>query len=80
MRSIFATALLAFANASNVHEFFAESNFICGVCQQAVEYAKKGDAGSLTSLYEMFPALEKRISAFDGNDSLIDLSKPELTC
>ncbi len=28
----------------------------------------------------MFPALETRISAFNGNDSLIDLSKPELTC
>ena len=57
MRSIFATALLAYANASNVHEFFAESNFICGICQHAVEYAKKGDTDSLTTLYEMFPAL-----------------------
>jgi len=77
MRSIFAAAVLAVANASNVHEYFAESNFICGVCQQAVEYAKKGDANSLTTLYEMFPALEARISAFNGNDSLINLEKPE---
>ena len=77
MRSIFAAAVLAVANASNVHDFFAESNFICGVCQQAVEYAKKGDTNSLNTLYEMFPALESRISAFNGNESLIDLSKPE---
>jgi hypothetical protein len=80
MRSIFATALLAIANASNVHDFFAESNFICGICQQAVDYAKKGDTESLSTLYEMFPALETRISAFNGNDDLINLSNAEVTC
>ena len=80
MRSIIAAVALAAANASNVHEYFAESNFICGMCQQAVEYAKKGDITNLTSLYEQLPALEARISSFSGNDSLINLEKPELTC
>ena len=33
MKTIFASSLLAFANAA-VHPFMAESNFICGLCQQ----------------------------------------------
>jgi len=32
MKKIFASALLVAVNATNVHEFFAESNFACGVC------------------------------------------------
>jgi len=35
MRSYFAAGLLAVANAA-VHEFMAESNFICGMCVEAV--------------------------------------------
>ncbi len=39
MKTIFSAAIMAAANASNVHQFFAESNFACGVCQQAVTHA-----------------------------------------
>ena len=67
MRTVFATAMMAVASASKVHDFFAEQNFICGICQQAVEYAKKGDNQMLSSLYELFPALEHKVSAFNGN-------------
>lgn len=80
MRTVFATAMMAVASASKVHDFFAEQNFICGICQQAVEYAKKGDNQMLSSLYELFPALEHKVSAFNGNEDLIDLSNPSATC
>jgi len=42
MKSLFASALLAFVNAGKVHEFFAEQNFICSVCEMAVEHAAAG--------------------------------------
>ena len=34
----------------------------------------------LSSLYELFPALEHRISAFNGNEDIIDLTQPQVTC
>jgi len=32
MKLIFAVTLLAAVNATNVHEFFAESNYACSIC------------------------------------------------
>ena len=43
-------ALAALANAKP-HEFFAESNYICEMCQKAVEFANAGDNDSLDKLY-----------------------------
>jgi len=40
----FATALISsIASASHVHEFFAERNFICGMCKTVFEAVEEGD-------------------------------------
>jgi hypothetical protein len=39
----FATALISIASASKVHDFFAERNFICGMCKTVFEAAYEGD-------------------------------------
>ncbi len=80
MKTIFASALMAAVNATNVHKYFAESNFACGVCQQAVNHAKNGNIQELANLYELFPQLEKKIEQFDGRDELINLNNAEFTC
>ena len=42
MRSFALAIVCAVANAARVHEFFAEKNYICELCKQAVGYAAKG--------------------------------------
>ena len=80
MRSIFAAAILAVANAGKVHEFFAESNFICGICQEAVKTAANGTFEELDALYEVFPELHARINAHYGQKELVNLNAPLATC
>lgn len=80
MKIFFAASILAAVNATNVHPFFAESNFACGICQQALTHGNKGNWEELSQLYQLFPALEEKISSFEGNADLIDLTKPELSC
>ena len=58
MKSIFAAALIAFANAGKVHDFFAENNFICSICEIAVEHAATGRDMELDQLYALFPAIQ----------------------
>ena len=79
MKTIFAAALMAAVNAK-AHKYFAESNFACGMCEQAVTLANKKAVEELAQIYELFPKLEEIISEFSGNEDLIDLTKPELTC
>lgn len=67
MRSFILTALAAFASAGKVHDFVAESNFICEMCQKAVKYAAKEQYDEIDALYELFPALQTRINAFGNN-------------
>lgn len=80
MKSVFAAALMAAVNANNVHEFFAESNFICGICQEAVTHAKNGNMQELTQIYTIFPALEEAMDSYTGSLERLDLTKPEQTC
>lgn len=79
MKTFFAAGLMAFTQAA-AHEYFAESNFICGICQDAVKMAADEAFDELEKLYEVFPALEKKIESFMGAHDLIDLHNPEKTC
>ena len=72
-------ALAALANAKP-HEFFAESNYICEMCQKAVEFANTGDNDSLDKLYKVLPALHERVNAQHGKPELINLHRPKETC
>jgi len=56
MKSFFAAAIVAVTQASNVHDFFAESNYICELCQTAVKMDAQGADAALDKLYEIFPA------------------------
>jgi len=78
--TLFTTALVAVANAGNVHDFMAESHFICQMCQTAMTHVAKNEGSDIDNLYELFPALEQRISAFNGRSDLIDLANVETTC
>jgi len=80
MRSLFAAALIAVANAGKVHQFFAENNFICEMCQDAVKFAEKGMYEEIDSLYKLFPVLEERIMAFSDRMELVNLNSPFATC
>ena len=82
MRSLFAASIIsAAANAGRVHEFFAESNFICEMCVDAVTLASEGKIYEVESLYRLFPKLEEKISNFaHGNNELINFENPKATC
>ena len=80
MRIIFASALLAFASAGKVHEFFAEQNYICSICEIAVEHAANGRDMELDQLYALFPALQARINNAKTDASKINLDNPRGTC
>ena len=80
MRSFALAAIAAFANARRAHEFYAEANFICNLCQNVVEHAAKGQDTELDQLYEKFPKLQERINAFADRPELVELSQPEQTC
>jgi cathepsin B len=77
--TIVSAALIAAAQAS-VHPFFAESNFACGMCQQAIGHAKDQNFGEMQALYQLFPALEEKIQAYEGDADLLDVTRPEKTC
>jgi len=80
MRSFVTATLVALATAGNVHKFFAESNFICEVCQKAVEFASNGESHELDKLYKLLPALQERINNMYDRKDEINLSRPLSTC
>lgn len=80
MRTVFAAAIIAVANAGKVHQFFAENNFICEMCQDAVKFAGKGMFEEIDSLYKLFPVLEEKIMTFSEQMELVNLSNPFATC
>ena len=49
--SIIAAVVAAAAQAARVHEFFAENNYICGLCKTAVELGNSEDIDALGELY-----------------------------
>lgn len=80
MKSFIASALAAAVSASSVHPYFAESNFACGMCQQAVELAATDNMAELGQILELFPALDAKFRAYHGSEMVLDVTKPEATC
>ena len=78
--SIIAALAAAAAQAARVHEFFAENNYICGLCKSAVEMGTRDEIDALGELYDQFPALQTRINYWAQNPEVIDLSSPVETC
>ena len=79
MRSFAIAAVAAISNAHQVHEFFAESNVICNLCQEAVEHVANDRQQDVADMFALYPKLEQIINAASGEFE-IDLSQPETTC
>jgi len=80
MRSLFATALVAVAFAGKVHPFFAENNFICEICQNAIRLAANEKYEEIDALYKLFPALEEKIMAYSDRTEVVNLLYPLASC
>ena len=80
MKTFAIAALAALTNAGKVHEFFAESNYICEMCKMAVEFANDGNTEKLEQLYTIHPALQTRINSKYGAPEIINFSRPQTTC
>jgi len=81
MRAVFAAALASYATAGKVHDFFAETNFICNLCTKAVDMARNEQYDEIDALYELFPALQERFNEhYSERNSIVDLTKPLATC
>jgi len=77
----FALAAISAVNARKVHEFFAENNYKCELCQQIVEYAKEGKDDEMDMIYRQFPSLLDQINSFyPRRDEIVDYSDPLGTC
>lgn len=80
MKSAFIAGLVAFANAGRVHEFFAETNLICNMCQEVMEHANTNNFTAIDEIYTLFPKLQEKMNAFEGSNDLIDFSQPKKSC
>jgi cathepsin B len=81
MRAFIASAIAFVAVSAKVHEYPAEANFICEMCQKAVNLANDGKDDELESLYELFPALQTRVNSFFAvRNEIVDLTAPHSTC
>jgi len=80
MKTAFITSLVSIASAGRVHDFFAETNLICSMCKEVMEHGSQNNINAIDEIYTMFPALEKRINAFAGMNSIIDFAQAEQSC
>jgi len=80
MRTFALAAFVAAANATRVHEFFAENNYICELCKDVVELANKDDQHGLDLVYEQFPKLQERINYFANTPEVVDMSDALQSC
>lgn len=80
MRTFFAAGLAAAVSASSVHPFMAESNTICGLCEEAVKHAAAGRDAELEALYTLFPKLHTMINSHYNQRELVNLASPSATC
>jgi hypothetical protein len=78
MRFAITAGLVAFAQAAKVHDFFAENNFICGMCKEVITHARDNNDSVVDSIYKLLPKLEERINA--SNEFSVDLDQPEQSC
>lgn len=74
MRSFALATLAAIATAGKVHDFFAESNFICELCQDVVHHAAKGADEELDKIYAQFPKLQELVNKWADQQELINLA------
>jgi len=82
MKTFFAAALTAAAQASVVHPFFAERNYICELCKTAVGFEVNGEEAALEKMYEIFPAFRERIDRVGASymEQVYDENDPKGTC
>jgi len=81
MRTFAIAALATVGLATKAHHYFAENNYICELCTQVITYSKAGKDEKIDEIYDMFPALSKKINAFYGQrDEIVDLDDPTATC
>ena len=80
MRTFALATLAALTYAGKVHEFFAESNYICELCQQVVDYTNKGYDEKIDQIFALHPALQTRINAHYGSPRLFNMREPLETC
>jgi len=80
MKTFIAAIFAAVATANNVHDFFAERNYICELCKDAITYTATNKDEALDAMWEQFPALKKRIEAVDAETAKINFQDAEGTC
>lgn len=51
MKTFAIAALLGFVSAERVHEFFAERNFICKLCETVVEHASNDEEAEIENWF-----------------------------
>jgi len=73
MRSFIAACFAAAASASTVHDFFAERNYICELCKDAITFTATNKDDQLENMFDQFPALKQRIAAVDAEVAAINL-------
>ena len=79
-RALALTAIAA-VNAKKVHEFFAENNYMCELCQKIVEYAKNNDDEGMYEIYNQFPHLLTKINSYyPQREEIVDYNDPVGTC
>ena len=64
MKAFITSALAAAAQAT--HPYFAESNYICEMCQSVTRSAVAGNLDEINALYKLHPALEAKFASFEG--------------
>lgn len=80
MRSFAIAAILGFVSAERVHDFFAERNLICNLCEQVVGLGADKAHEEIENLYSMYPKLEQKIAAWNGRYDMIDWTDAKKTC
>lgn len=80
MKTLFATALASVASAGTTHDFFAETNLICELCQQAVEFAASDLDNDLDVLYALYPKLNQLVNERYPLHEEVKLEAPLETC
>ena len=78
MKAFYAAALAAAVQAT--HPFFAESHYICEMCQSVTRSAAAGNLDEVASLYKLHPALEAKFASFEGVPEEVDLSDSFKAC
>ena len=76
-----ALATVSVANAKKVHDYFAENNYMCELCNKVVEYARDGNDDGMEAIYKQFPGLLDRINKFyPERDEIVNYNDPQGTC